>query len=103
MNMTGNWEDFALGGSFALAILAAMSLHNIKAPELTTPAIAADKPIAELADAADAKPSVTFTVTGKRMPKECKGEPASTEIAARCEALRDQTTVKVETAAKAPK
>jgi hypothetical protein len=103
MNMTGNWEDFALGGSFVLAILAAMSLHNIKAPDLTTPAIAADKPIAELADAATAKPAVTFTVTGKRMPKECKGEPATTEIADRCEALRDQTTVKVETTAKAPK
>lgn len=98
--MTGNWEDFALGGSFALAILAAMSLHNIKAPELATPAVAAEKPIPELADSTAAKPSVTFTVTGKRMPKECKGEPASTEIATRCEALRDQTTVKVETAAK---
>ena len=101
--MTGNWEDFALGGSFALAIVAAMSLHNIKAPELTTPAIAAETPIAELAETTAAKPAVTFTVTGKRMPKECKGEPASTEIADRCEALRDQTTVKVETAAKAPK
>jgi hypothetical protein len=101
--MTNNWEDFALAGSFALAILAAMSLHNIKAPELTTPAIAAEEPIAELADPATAKPAVTFTVTGKRLPKECKGEPASTEIAARCDALRDQTTVKVETAAKAPK
>jgi len=98
--MTGNWEDFALGGSFALAIVAAMSLHNIKAPELATPAIAADKPISELADASSVKPSVSFTVTAKRMPKECKGEPATTEIAARCEALRDQTTVKVESAPK---
>ena len=93
----GNWEDFALAGSFALAIMAAMSLHNIKAPELATPAIAADKPLAELAGSEAAKPAVTFTVTGKRMPKECKGEPASAEIAARCEALRDKTTVKVET------
>jgi hypothetical protein len=95
--MTGNWEDFALGGSFVLAILAAMSMHNIKAPELATPAIAAEKPVAELVDAQTAKPAVTFTVTGKRMPKECKGEPATAEIAARCEALRDQTSVKIET------
>lgn len=98
--MTGNWEDFTLAGSFALAILAAMSLHNIRAPELATPAIAADKPISELADSTAAKPAVSFTVTGKRMPKECKGEPATAEIAAHCEALRDQTTVKVETANK---
>lgn len=95
--MTGNWEDFALGGSFALAIVAAMSLHNIKAPELTTPANAANQPVSELASEAPAKPAVTFTVTGKRMPKECKGEAATPEISARCETLRDQTTVKVET------
>ena len=38
---------------------------------------------------------VSFTVTGKRLPKECKGEPASQEIAERCEALRDRTTVTV--------
>lgn len=98
--MTNNWEDLALGGSFTLAIVAAMSMHNLKTPDLATPALAADQSVSELAIAAPAKPAVKFTVTGKRMPKECKGEPASTEIADRCMALRDQTTVQVEIARK---
>jgi hypothetical protein len=38
---------------------------------------------------------ISFTVTGKRLPKECKGVPATDEIDARCEALRDQTRVTV--------
>ena len=89
----GNWEDFAFVGSPVLAIVAAMALNNVKAPELTTPALAAEKPVVETT----AAPVIAFTVTGKRLPKECKGVPATDEIDARCEALRDQTQVTIKT------
>jgi hypothetical protein len=73
-----------------------MTMHNIRAPELTESAMASEKPkITAEAAVAQEKPKLTFTVTAKRLPKECKGEPASEEIAARCEALRDLTRVEV--------
>lgn len=90
----GNWEDFAFAGSLVLAVVAAMALNNVKAPELATPAQAAEKPIVETTKIA---PVIAFTVTGKRLPKECKGVPATDEIDARCEALRDQTQVTIKT------
>ena len=89
----GNWEDFSFVGSLVLAVVAAMVLNNVKAPELTTPAQAAEKPVVETTVA----PVIAFTVTGKRLPKECKGVPATDEIDARCEALRDQTQVTIKT------
>ena len=92
-----SFEEMAIGGSLVVTVAAVLALNNIKTPDMSivAPAIAAEESV-ELAPATPpmAK-TITFTVTGKRMPKECKGEPASEEIAARCEALRDRTTVSV--------
>ena len=89
--MMGNWEDWLMGASLAGAVVVGMALHNISGPELTSTAIASEEPAAVAVEA----PALVFTVTGKRMPSECKGEVTDTAIAARCEALRDQTTVDV--------
>jgi hypothetical protein len=72
-----------------------MMLNNVTAPDIVL-APSATAAVEQPADVATpmAK-TITFTVTGKRMPAECKGEPASDEIAARCEALRDRTVVQV--------
>ena len=87
-----NWEEMAMGGSLVAAIAAVMALHNIKTPDMAiAPAATAAVKSVQL----EAAVPVAQTVTGKRMPKECKGEPASEEIAARCEALRDRTVVSV--------
>jgi hypothetical protein len=93
----GNWEEMAFGGSLVIAIFAAMTLHNIKTPEiaLAPAANAADKPMVVEAVETPVSQKISFTVTGKRLPKECKGVPATDEIDARCEALRDQTRVTV--------
>lgn len=93
--MLGNWEDLLMGFSFAGAVLVGMAMHNIQTPELTSVALAAENGAAEIVQATPESPRLSFTVTGKRMPKECKGEPASAEIAARCEAIRDATRVEV--------
>lgn len=88
----GNWEDTAITGSLFVAIFAVMALHNIKTPEIAPPALAAPAQVAEAAPT----PAISFVVTGKRMPKECKGLAATDEIEARCEALRDQTKVDIQ-------
>ena len=93
--MFGNWEDMLMGLSLAGAVIVGMTLHNIRAPEITTVAMAAEEPATRLETPLAAKPKLSFTVTGKRMPKECKVDPVSTEIAERCEALRSQTRVDV--------
>ncbi len=94
--MAGNWEDVLMGLSFAGAAFAGMTMHNIRTPELAKQALAAETPtIASEAAIQAEKPKLSFTVTAKRLPRECKGEPASEAIAARCEALRDLTRVEV--------
>ncbi len=93
--MFNNWEDSLMGLSFAGAVAFGMMLHQIRAPELAVDAMAEDKVAQVAAEPLAQKPKLTFTVTGKRLPKECKGEPESTEIAERCGALRDQTRVEV--------
>lgn len=91
-----NWEEMAMGGSLVAAIAAVMALHNIKTPDMAiAPAATAAVESVQLEAAVPVAQTISFTVTGKRMPKECKGEPASEEIAARCEALRDRTVVSV--------
>lgn len=85
-----------MGLSFAGALFAGMTMHNIRAPELANSAQAAERPALTAQSAIEQeKPRLSFTVTAKRLPKECKGEPASEEIATRCEALRDLTRVEV--------
>jgi hypothetical protein len=96
----GNWEDLAVGGSLLAAIFAVMTLHNIKAPAIAEPALAAEAPVVAQLEPEAMPASISFTVTGKRLPKECKGTPASDEVDARCEALRDQTRVTVNSASK---
>lgn len=93
----GNMEEWAFGGSLIVAILAVMALNNIKTPEieLAPAANAAEKPVVMEVAKAPVAQKISFTVTGKRLPKECKGVPATDEIDARCEALRDQTRVTV--------
>lgn len=93
----GNMEEWAFGGSLIVAILAVMALNNIKTPEieLAPAANAAEKPVVMEVVKAPVAQKISFTVTGKRLPKECKGVPATDEIDARCEALRDQTRVTV--------
>ena len=90
-----NLDEMAIGGTFLAAIAGVMMLNNINAPEvaIAPPATAATEQAAA-AEAPMAR-TISFTVTGKRMPAECKGEPATDEIAARCEALRNRTTVSV--------
>jgi hypothetical protein len=91
-----NLDEMAISGTFLAAVAGVMMINNIKAPdvELAPSAIASVEQAAE-PEAAPAVKTISFTVTGKRMPQECKGEPASPEIAARCEALRDRTVVTV--------
>lgn len=96
----GNWEDLAVGGSLFAAILTVMALHNIKAPDIAPPALAAEEALVAEAQPQAMPTALSFTVTGKRLPKECKGTPASDEIDARCEALRDQTRVTVNSSTK---
>ena len=95
----GNWEDFAVGGSLFAAILTVMALHNIKTPDIAAPAQAAEIPVAAAPQAETMPATISFTVVGKRLPKECKGTPATDVIDARCEALRDQTRVSVKSSA----
>lgn len=91
----GNWEDFAVGGSLFAAVFAVMALHNVKGPEIAPKAQASEEAVVAKADTESVPAAISFTVTGKRLPKECKGTPATDEIDARCEALRDQTKVTV--------
>jgi hypothetical protein len=94
-NTMWNLDELAIGTTFLAAIAGVMMLNNIKAPDVAiAPAATAaiEQPAATEAPMAR---TISFTVTGKRMPAECKGEPASDEIAARCEALRDRTVVQV--------
>jgi hypothetical protein len=90
-----NLDEVAIGATFLAAIAGVMMLNNVTAPDIVL-APSATAAVEQPADVATpmAK-TITFTVTGKRMPAECKGEPASDEIAARCEALRDRTVVQV--------
>ncbi|MFN9162420.1 MAG: hypothetical protein ACK6DM_06930 [Alphaproteobacteria bacterium] len=92
-----NFEEMAMGGSLVVTVAAVLALNNVKAPDMAivAPATAADESVVLAPAAPPMAKTITFTVTGKRMPQECKGEPASEEIAARCEALRDRTTVSV--------
>lgn len=92
-----NIDEMAIGGSLVLTVAAVMALHNVKSPDmsLVAPAVAADENVMIAPPSPPVARTISFTVTGKRLPKECKGEPASEEIAARCEALRDRTTVSV--------
>lgn len=92
-----NWEEMAMGGSLVVTIAAVLALNNVKAPEMAiiAPATAAEESVEMAPAAPPVARTISFTVTGKRLPKECKGEPASQEIAERCEALRDRTTVTV--------
>ncbi|MBU6156489.1 MAG: hypothetical protein KJS87_06130 [Alphaproteobacteria bacterium] len=86
-----------MGGSLVVTIAAVLALNNVKTPEMAiiAPATAAEESVEMAPAAPPVARTISFTVTGKRLPKECKGEPASQEIAERCEALRDRTTVTV--------
>jgi hypothetical protein len=99
--MMDNFEELAMGGSLVVAVVAVMALNNVQGPDiaLAPAANASDKPAIIVDGGMPVAKTITFTVTGKRLPAECKGTPASAEVEARCEALRDRTVVTVDNGA----
>lgn len=77
-----NWEDWALAMPLAIVPVVALSFGEVGAPTFATNAIAAEQ----------SKPQYLMTVTGKRLPADCKGV-AEKDLAAHCIALLDGTTV----------
>ena len=80
--MTRNWEDWTFGLSLAAAVVVGLAAHEARTPTFAGAAIAA-----EPADYA-------MTITAKRLPAECKGQPAY-RLSAQCRALMDDVTVTV--------
>lgn len=79
---TNNWEDWAMGLSFAAAVGATVFFTQAGGPSFATAAIAAEQP------------AYVMTITAKRLPSECKGLSGKT-APAHCAALIDAQTVEV--------
>jgi hypothetical protein len=77
-----NWEDWALMMPLAIVPVVALSFGEARTPSFATDAIAAEQN----------KAQYVMTVTGKRLPAECKGV-AETNLSAHCLALMNGTTV----------
>jgi hypothetical protein len=77
-----NWEDWALMMPLALVPVVALSFGEARTPSFATDAIAAEQ----------SKAHYVMTVTGKRLPAECKGV-AERDLSTHCVALIDGTTV----------
>ena len=79
---TSNWEDWAMGLSFAAAVGVAALFTQSATPSFATAANAAEPP------------AYVMTVTAKRLPADCKGLTGKT-IPANCAALFDAQTIEV--------
>jgi hypothetical protein len=77
-----NWEAWMFAITVATAIVSVLALSESRAPGFVSQAIAGERH----------SPAYTITVTAKRLPAECKGA-VDTATAARCDAIRDTTTV----------
>lgn len=77
-----NWEDWALALPLAIVPVVALTFGEARTPSFATEAIAAEQ----------SKPDYVMTITGKRLPAECKGV-AETNLTAHCVALLDSATV----------
>jgi hypothetical protein len=80
--MFSNWEDWAMAMPLALVPVLALTFGEARAPAFATVAVAAEH----------AGPQYLMTITGKRLPAECKGV-AEDALSAHCRALIDSTTV----------
>ena len=77
-----NWEDWAMAMPLAIVPVVALAFADARTPSLATDAIAAEQ----------SKPQYVMTITGKRLPADCKGV-AEKDLAAHCVALMDSTIV----------
>lgn len=77
-----NWEDWAMAMPLAIVPVVALAFGEARAPSFAAEAIAAEQ----------SKPHYVMTITGKRLPAECKGV-AEKDLPAHCVALLDGTTV----------
>jgi hypothetical protein len=77
-----NWEDWAMAMPLALVPVVALTFGEARTPSFTTDAIAAEQ----------SKPDYVMTITGKRLPAECKGV-AEEHIPVHCVALLDSAVV----------
>jgi hypothetical protein len=77
-----NWEDWAIAMPLALVPVLALTLGEARTPSFATDAVAAEQ----------AKPQYVMTITGKRLPAECRGI-AEKDMSAHCIALLDGATV----------
>jgi hypothetical protein len=78
-----NWEDWAMAVPLAAAAVLALALSGARAPSFASVATAAE----------GASPQYVMTVTGNRLPAECKG--LTGRVPAHCAALMNGTTVTV--------
>lgn len=77
-----NWEDWALALPLAIVPVVALTFSGAQTPSFATDAVAAEQ----------SKPNYVMTITGKRLPADCRGV-ADKDLAAHCIALMDSTTV----------
>lgn len=77
---SSNWEDWAMGLSFAAAAALAVFVVQSVTPSFATAAVAAEQP------------AYVMTITAKRLPAECK---AGKVLPANCAALFGAETVEV--------
>ena len=79
---SNNWEDWALALPLAAAAAFALTLAGARTPSFATAANAAEQ----------RKPDYVMTITGKRLPAECRGVE-NAGLPAQCIALINATTV----------
>jgi hypothetical protein len=79
--MLRNWEDWAMALPLFVVAALAFAAGDTRAPSFAGEAIAAED-----------KPDFVMTVTGKRLPAECKGVEEA-QLPKHCIALMDATTV----------
>lgn len=80
--MLRNWEDWALALPLFVVVAFAFAAGDTRTPSFASDAIAAEQ----------SKPNFVMTVTGKRLPAECKGV-AEAALPKHCIDLMDGTTV----------
>lgn len=78
---SNNWEDWALALPLAVATVLALTFAGTRAPSFATAANAAEQ----------GKPDYVMTITGKRLPADCRGVDDAA-LPAHCVALINATT-----------
>lgn len=77
-----NWEDWVIAMPLAMVPVVALAFADARTPSFATDAVAAQQ----------SKPQYVMTITGNRLPADCKGV-AEKHLAAHCLALMDSTAV----------